>query len=94
MLERQSKKARKSITTHGGKMNYSAEEHEVADYYAQAHAERMLEPTEPHDKGYLLVDDNQVEEPIGFHSVDGAVEYANDYGTWTDYTIYQLKKVL
>ena len=75
-------------------MNYSEDEHEYAELKAQFHQERMLEPTEPHDKGYLLVDDNQVEETIGFRSVDGAVEYANDYGSWTDYTIYQLKKVL
>lgn len=75
-------------------MNYDEQEHEYAELKAQFHQERMLEPTEPHDKGYLLVDDNQVEEPIGFRSVDGAVEYANDYGSWTDYTIYQLKRVL
>jgi len=75
-------------------MNYDEQEHEYAELKAQFHQERMLEPTEPHDKGYLLVDDNQVEEPIGFRSVDGAVEHANDYGSWTDYTIYQLKRVL
>ena len=75
-------------------MNYDSCEHEYAELKSQFHQERMLEPTEPHDKGYLLVDDNQVEEPIGFRSVDGAVEYANDYGSWTDYTIYQLKRVL
>ena len=75
-------------------MNYDNCEHEYMELKSQFHQERMLEPTEPHDKGYLLVDDNQVEEPIGFRSVDGAVEYANDYGSWTDYTIYQLKRVL
>ena len=75
-------------------MNYDEQEHEYAELKAQFHQERMLEPTEPHDKGYLLVDDNQVEESIGFRSIDGAVAYANDYGTWTDYTIYKLQKVL
>lgn len=84
-------------------MNYSAEEHEVADYYAQAHAERMLEPTHPQDGYFLLVDENQVEEPIGFYSVEGAVDYATDY--WqnqtidgkkveSDYSVYKLQKVL
>ena len=75
------------------KMNYDSCEHEYMELKSQFHQERMLEPTEPHDKGYLLVDDNQVEEPVGFRSVDGAVEYASslehDY-----FTIYQLKKVL
>ena len=75
-------------------MNYDNCEHEYAELQAQFHQERMLEPTEPHDKGYLLVDDNQVEEPIGFRSIDGAVEYAKDNHFATNYTIYQLKKVL
>ena len=39
-------------------MNYDNCEHEYAELQAQFHQERMLEPTEPHDKGYLLVDDN------------------------------------
>ena len=67
---------------------------ECAELKAQSHQERMLEPTEPHDKGYLLVDDNQVEEPIGFRSVDVAVCYASDEWGTHDFTIYQLKKVL
>ena len=74
-------------------MNYSEDEHEYAELKAQFHQERMLEPTEPYDGGYLLVDDEQVQEPVGFCSIDGAVDYASslehDY-----YTIYQLKKVL
>ena len=67
---------------------------EYAELQSQFHQERMLEPTEPHDKGYLLVDDNQVEEPIGFRSLDGAVDYASDEWVTHDFTIYQLKKVL
>jgi len=89
--------------TVGGKMNYSTEEHEVSDYYAQAHAERMLEPTSPQDGHFLLVDENGIEEPVGFYSIDGAFQYARDY--WQDqeidgkdvdsaYSVYQLKKVL
>ena len=53
----------------------------------------MREPTEPHDGGYLLVDDEQVQEAIGFRSIDGAVEYASSL-EHDHYTIYQLKKVL
>ena len=76
-------------------MNYDNCEHEYMELKSQFHQERMLEPTEPHDKGYLLVDDNQVEEPIGFRSVDGAVEHATDiWGYGDDFSIYQLKKVL
>ena len=85
------------------KMNYSTEEHEVADYYSQAHAERLLEPTSPQDGYFLLVDENGIEESIGFLSIDGAFQYARDY--WqeqmiddkkveTKYSVYQLKKVL
>ena len=80
------------------KMSSYAEQEQDAREYAelqsQFHQERMLEPTEPHDKGYLLVDDNQVEEPIGFRSLDGAVDYASDEWVTHDFTIYQLKKVL
>jgi hypothetical protein len=84
-------------------MNYSTEEHEVADYYSQAHAERLLEPTSPQDGYFLLVDENGIEEPVGFYSIDGAFQYARDH--WreqmiddkkveTKYSVYQLKKVL
>ena len=66
---------------------------EYAELQSQFHQERMLEPTEPHDKGYLLVDDNQVQEAIGFRSIDGAVEYASSL-EHDHYTVYQLKKVL
>ena len=74
-------------------MNYSEQEHEYAELKAQFHQERMLEPTEPHDRGYLLVDDEQVQEPVGFRSVDGAVDYASSL-EHDHYTIYQLTKVL
>jgi hypothetical protein len=50
-----------------------------------------------------LVDENGIEEPVGFYSIDGAFQYARDY--WQDqeidgkdvdsaYSVYQLKKVL
>ena len=84
-------------------MNYCTEEHEVLDYYSQAHAEKMLEPTRPQDGYFLLVDENGIEEPVGFYSLDGAVAYAPDYwqGQKIDgkeiepsYSVFQLKKVL
>ena len=75
-------------------MNYSEDEHEYAELKAQFHQERMLEPTEPHGGGYLLVDDNQAEEPIAFRCVDGAVEYALDELSLKDFSIYKLTKVL
>jgi len=71
--------------------NYDTQEHEVLDYYSQAHAERMLEPTEPHDGCYLLVDDEQVEEPVAFRSIEGATDWC---GCYANYTVYKLKKVL
>jgi hypothetical protein len=74
-------------------MNYNEQEHEYTELKAQFHQERMLEPTEPHDRGYLLVDDEQVQEPVGFRSVDGAVDYASSL-EHDHYTIYQLTKVL
>ena len=84
-------------------MNYCTEEHEVLDYYSQVHAERMFEPTSPQDGYFLLVDENGIEEPIAFYSLDGAVAYAPDYwqGQKIDgkkiepnYSVFQLKKVL
>ena len=74
-------------------MNYDSCEHEYMELKSQFYQERMLEPTEPYDGGYLLVDDNQVQEAIGFRSIDGAVEYASSL-EHDHYTIYQLKKVL
>jgi len=84
-------------------MNYDEQEHEYTELKAQFHQEKMLEPTSPYSGGFLLVDDNGIEEPIGFRSIDGAVTYASDY--WSeqtinevkiepDYTVYQLKKIL
>ena len=75
-------------------MNYDSCEHEYMELKSQFHQERMREQKEANDKGYLLVDDNQVEEPVGFRSVDGAVDYASDQWVTHDFTIYQLKKVL
>jgi hypothetical protein len=74
-------------------MNYDSCEHEYMELKSQFHQERMREPTEPYDGGYLLVDDEQVQEAIGFRSIDGAVEYASSL-RMDRYTIYQLKKVL
>ena len=77
-------------------MSYADEEQDAREY-AQLQAlynhERMREPTEPYDGGYLLVDDEQVQEAIGFRSIDGAVEYASSL-EHDHYTIYQLQKVL
>lgn len=75
-------------------MNYDNCEHEYMELQSQYNQERMLEPTEPHDGGFILVDDNQVEEPVGFRSIDGAVGYAEDNHFATDYTIYKLSKVM
>jgi hypothetical protein len=61
---------------------------------SQFHQERMLEPTQPYDGGFLLVDDNQVEESVGFRSLDGAVEYACDELKIEHFTIYKLSKVM
>jgi hypothetical protein len=53
--------------------------------------ERLLEPTEPHEGGYLLVDDDQIEEPVAFRSIEGATDWC---GCYENYTVYKLKKVL
>ena len=72
-------------------MNYSTDEHEYAELQAQFHQERMLEPTDPHDGCYLLVDEEQIEEPIAFRSIEGAVDAC---GSYAHYAVYLLKKVL
>ena len=64
---------------------------EYAELKSQFEEERMLEPTEPHDKCYLLVDDEQIEEAVAFRSIEGAVDWCGKYAY---YSIYQLKKVL
>jgi len=79
-------------------MNYDTQEHEVAEYYFQCHLERMSDPTEPADGLFLLVDFEQVEEPVAFASVNGAVAYAEEiWGCGNDpahWSVYKLKKVL
>ena len=66
---------------------------EYAELKRQFREEEEIEPTMPQDGGFLLVDDEQVEEPIAFPSLHGAVIRASsldhDY-----FTVYQLKKVL
>lgn len=64
---------------------------EYAELKSQFEAERMLEPTEPHDGCFLLVDEDQVEEPVAFRSFEGAFDWC---GKYTYSSIYQLKKVL
>jgi hypothetical protein len=94
--------ARRFTITLGGDMNYDTQEHEVADYYFQAHLERMSDPTEPDDGLFLLVDGTQVEEPVAFASVNGAVAYAEEIWGQPDepafcqnhWSVYKLKKVL
>ena len=63
---------------------------EYADLTRQFVEERLLEPTEPHDGAYLLVDDDQIEEPIAFRSIKGAVEACANYDR---FTVYKLSKV-
>ena len=75
-------------------MNYDNCEHEYMELKSQLHQERMLEPTEPHCGGYLLVDDNQVKESVAFRCVDGAVEYALDELSLEHFSIYKLTKVM
>lgn len=75
------------------KMNYDSCEHEYMELKSQFHQERMLEPTEPYDGGYVFVDDDQEAEVVGFRSIEGAVEYAHILSK-ENYAIYQLKKVL
>ena len=74
-------------------MSYAEQEQdarEYADLTRQFVEERLLEPTEPHEGGYLLVDDDQIEEPIAFRSIKGAVEACANYDR---FTVYKLSKV-
>ena len=64
---------------------------EYADLTRQFVEERLLEPTDPHDGCYLLVDDDSIEEPVAFRSIEGATDWC---GCYENYTIYKLKKVL
>ena len=76
-------------------MSTYAEQEQDAREYAelkdQFEQERMLEPTDPHDGCYLLVDDDSIEEPVAFRSIEGATDWC---GCYENYTIYKLKKVL
>ena len=74
-------------------MSYAENEQdarEYADLTRQFVEERLLEPTEPHDGAYLLVDDDQIEEPIAFRTIEGAVEACANYDR---FTVYKLSKV-
>ena len=64
---------------------------EYADLKKEIEEERLLEPTEPHEGGYLLVDDDQIEEPVAFRSIEGATDWC---GCYENYSVYKLKKVL
>jgi hypothetical protein len=76
-------------------MSSYAEQEQDAREYAQLkkeiEEERLLEPTEPHEGGYLLVDDDQIEEPVAFRTIEGATDWC---GCYENYTVYKLKKVL
>jgi len=76
-------------------MSSYAEQEQDAREYAQLkkeiEEERLLEPTGPHDGCYLLVDDDQIEEPVAFRSIEGATDWC---GCYENYTVYKLKKVL
>ena len=64
---------------------------QYADLTRQFAEERLLEPTDPHDGCYLLVDDDQIEEPVAFRSIEGATDWC---GRYENYSVYKLKKVL
>ena len=66
---------------------------EYADLTRQFVEERLLEPTEPHEGGYLLVDDDQIEEPVAFRSIEGATDWCVG-ATPTHSSPTNLKKVL
>lgn len=71
-------------------MNYSQDEHEYNELKAQFQAERDAEPTGPYDGGYLLVDDDDIEEPVAFRSIEAATDWC---GRYENYSVYKLKKV-
>jgi len=64
---------------------------EYADLTRQFVEERLLEPTGPYDGGYLLVDDDEIEEPVAFRSIEAATDWC---GCYENYSVYKLKKVL
>ncbi len=76
-------------------MSSYAEQEQDAREYAQLkkeiEQERLLEPTGPYDGGYLLVDDDDIEEPVAFRSIEAATDWC---GCYENYTVYKLKKVL
>ena len=54
-------------------MSYAEQEQdarEYADLTRQFVEERLLEPTDPHNGCYLLVDDDSIEEPVAFMSLE------------------------
>jgi len=75
-------------------MSTYAEQEQDAREYAQLkkeiEEERLLEPTDPHEGGYLLVDDDQIEEPVAFRTIEGATDWC---GCYENYSVYKLKKV-
>jgi len=86
-LRKQSKITNKTMSTY-------AEQEQDAREYAQLkkeiEEERLLEPTDPHEGGYLLVDDDQIEEPVAFRTIEGATDWC---GCYENYSVYKLKKV-
>jgi hypothetical protein len=59
-------------------MSYAENEQdarEYADLTRQFVEERLLEPTGPHDGCYLLVDDDDIEEPVAFRTIEGATDW-------------------
>ena len=74
-------------------MSYAEQEQDAREYAElknQFEEERLLEPTDPHNGGYLLVDNDSIEEPVAFNSVEGAHDWC---GCYENYSIYKLEKV-
>jgi len=87
-LRKQSKITNKTMSSYA---EQEQDAREYADLTRQFVEERLLEPTEPHEGGYLLVDDDQIEEPVAFRSIEGATDWC---GCYENYSVYKLKKVL
>ena len=87
-MRKQSKITNKTMSSYA---EQEQDAREYADLTRQFVEERLLEPTEPHEGGYLLVDDDQIEEPVAFRSIEGATDWC---GCYENYSVYKLKKVL
>ena len=72
-------------------MSYAEQEQDAREYAQlkkEIEEERLLEPTDPHNGCYLLVDDDSIEEPVAFMSLEGATDWCSSYENGS---IYKLK---